>query len=106
MTDAIAYTARERNALWLVAVTGVCALNGVFVYALAFRRDAITAALANPVSFAFIAEALLMTALLAYLLRKWNVSRLSWAWFVALALVGGLAFAVPVAALWKVSHTR
>jgi len=106
MTDAIAYTARERNALWLVAGTGVCALNGAFVYALVFRRDSIAAALTNPVSVAFIAEALLMTGVLAYLLRKWNVSRLSWAWFVALALVGGLAFAIPVAALWKVSRTR
>jgi hypothetical protein len=103
--DAIAYTARERNALWLVAATGLCGLNGIFVYALVFRRDAITAALTNPVSFAFIAEALLMTGVLAYLLRKWNVSRLSWAWFVALALLGGLACAVPVAALWKASRT-
>jgi hypothetical protein len=101
MTDVIAYTARERNALWLVAVTGLCGLNGAFVYALVFRRDAISDALTNPVSFAFIAEALLMTGVFAYLLWKWNVSRLSWAGFVALALVGGLAFAVPVAALWK-----
>jgi hypothetical protein len=61
----------------------------------------IAAAMTNPVSAAFIVEALVMTGVLAYLQRKWQVSRLPWGWFVALALAGGLAFAVPIAALWK-----
>ena len=36
---------------------------------------------------------------MAYLLDRWAVSRVHWAWFVALSLAGGLAFAVPVALL-------
>jgi hypothetical protein len=49
----------------------------------------------------FVLEALVMTGILAYLLRKWAVTRLPWGWFVLLALIGSLAFALPIAILWK-----
>ena len=49
----------------------------------------------QPLALAFIAEALLLTAVLACLLGKWQVTRLSRGWFVVLALAGGLGFALP-----------
>lgn len=100
MTDASAFTPRERACLAAIAVGGLLVLNGIFCYCVIFRPELVTAAMTNPVSLAFIVEALVMTGVLAYLLRRWKVTRLTWAWFVALALIGGLAFAVPVAALW------
>jgi hypothetical protein len=49
----------------------------------------------------FVVEALLLTGVLAYLLVKWQVTKLSRGWFVLLSLVGSLAFAIPVAVLWR-----
>jgi len=36
----------------------------------------------NPISLAFLTEAFLILAALAYLLGKWGVARLSWRWFL------------------------
>ena len=61
----------------------------------------IAATLANPLAMAFVAEALLLTGVLAYLLVKWHVTRLSRGWFILLSLAGSLGFALPVAVLWR-----
>lgn len=37
---------------------------------------------------------------LAYLFRRWGVSRIPWPWFVLLSLVGSLLFALPAVLLW------
>jgi hypothetical protein len=96
----VEYSARERFWLWAVAVFGFVGVNGAFVYALLVRPDALAAAMANPIAAAFMVEALLLVGVLAYLLGRWGVSRLSWVWFVLLSLVGSLACALPVVLLW------
>jgi hypothetical protein len=101
MADTTTYTARERTVLATVAVLGCLGLNGIFLYGTFFQPSMIEAAMSNPLAMAFIVEALVLTGLLAYLLAKWNVTALPWGWFVLLALAGSLAFAVPVAALWR-----
>jgi hypothetical protein len=58
-------------------------------------------AIRNPVAAAFIVEALLLVWVFAYLLRKWGVSQLHPLWFVILSLIGSIAFALPVALLWR-----
>jgi len=95
------YTGGERFGLWVVAGLGFVGVNGAFVYGLLARPDALAAALRNPLAAAFMVEALVLVALLAYLLEKWNLSRLHWGWFVALSILGSLAFALPVALLWR-----
>jgi hypothetical protein len=97
----IHYSSRER--LWLVvlALTGLAGLNGVFVWAVLARPEALGSALANPVAAAFIIEALVLVGVLAYLMARWRVSTVHWAWFVVLALVGGIVFALPVVLLWS-----
>ncbi len=95
-----AYSPRERLALMIVGAIGLVGLNGVFIYALVARPDLLRAALANPVSLAFIVEALILMVMLAYLFAKWKVARAPGGWFVILALVGGLVFAVPAILLW------
>jgi hypothetical protein len=96
----IVYSGRERLWLSALALFTFFGINGAFVYGL-LHRDVLQAALANPLALAFILEALLLVGVLAYLLRKWDVSRVSWGWFVVLSLAGGLAFALPVALLWS-----
>lgn len=95
----ITYTARERFWLWTLAVFGRVVANGAFVYGFLFESNALAEAMANPLAAAFIVEALVLTGVFAYLLRRCGVSRLSWRWFVALSLLGSMAFALPVALL-------
>ena len=95
------YSATERATLLAIAVIGAAGLNGVFLYAIFARPALLGETLKNPVALAFVLEALVLMGLLAYLLSRWSVSRLSAGWFVALSLLGGLAFAVPVVILWR-----
>lgn len=99
MRHPVVYTRGERYWLLAVAVLGFLVVNGAFVYALLFRPEAMREAMRNPLSAAFMAEALLLVVLLAYLFRKWGVSRISSGWFIVLSLLGSLAFAIPLAAL-------
>jgi hypothetical protein len=99
--DQHAYSSRERTLLWTVAALGGLGLNGVFLYGVLVDPSIVAAAFANPLAMAFVVEALVMTGVLAYLLEKWAVTRLSWGWFVVLSLAGSLAFALPVAILWR-----
>lgn len=94
------YSRAERAALIALGVFGFVAINGTFIYSLRFQPRALDEAMANPLSAAFMVEALVLAGALAYLLRKWGVSRVSWVWFVVLSLVGSIAFALPVALLW------
>jgi len=94
----VVYSVRERFWLAILAAFTFFGLNGAFIYGL-LQRAVVKSALANPLALAFILEAFVLVGLLAYLLRKWGVSRLPWGWFVVLSLLGGLAFALPVALL-------
>ena len=101
MPSTVTYSATERFWLRALAVIGFVGVNGAFFYGLFARPGSLQAALTNPVSLAFLAEALLMVAVLAYLLGKWGLSRLSWRWFLFLSLLGSMAFALPVMLLWE-----
>lgn len=95
------YSPTERFWLVTLAIFGCVAVNGAFFYGLLAQPGSLKAALTNPISLAFLVEALLMLGALAYLLGKWGVSRLSWGWFLFLSLVGSMAFALPVVLLWR-----
>jgi hypothetical protein len=100
MKNEVHYSAKERFWLWALAISGFLILNGAFLYGLA-DRDLVFEAVTNPLALAFVVEAFILMGVLAYLLAKWNVTRLSWQWFVFLSVIGGLAFAVPIALLWR-----
>ena len=93
------YTSRERFGLMAVAIVSGIGLNGVFLYGVV-RSDVLIEAVENPIAVAFILEAFVLVALLAYLLERWEMSQLRWPWLVGLSLLGGLAFALPVLLLW------
>lgn len=101
-----AYTPRERLVLTVIALVGLFGLNGAFFWALVFDPNALRETLTNPMSAAFVVEACVMVGVLAYLLRKWGVARLGWGWFVLLAFLGGLAFALPAVLLWGPRASR
>lgn len=94
------FNSRERFLLWCLAVFSFFGLNLAFIFGVFFQQGAITSALTNPISAAFILEAFLLVATFAFLLSKWGKSRLHWGWIVCLSLLGGMAFALPVVLLW------
>ena len=71
---AIEYSRAERLWLWGLAVFGLVGVNGVFLWSLFNRPEAIREAMANPVSAVFAIEALVLVGFLAWLFRKWGVS--------------------------------
>ncbi len=97
----IEYTPGERAALIAFGAVGFLGLNTLFAYALLTRPQAVWEALENPVSLVFILEAFMLLGLFAYLFGRWGVTRWSWKAFVALSLLGSMAFAIPVVLLWK-----
>lgn len=100
MRHPIEYTPRERFWLVVLGAVGFVAINGAFLYGLLFRPDYLASTLGNPVGMAFVAEALVLVGVFAYLFERWRVSRIRWWWFVALSLIGSMAFAVPIALLY------
>ena len=93
------YTRAERFWLVVLGAVGLLGINGVFIWSMFARPEAMSEALANPLALAFIGEAMLLVVTLAWLFRKWGLTRLGWGRFVLLSLVGSLAFAIPVALL-------
>ena len=98
MGEEVQYSPRERFWLWTLAVWGFLIVNGAFVYGL-LQPGAMVEAMANPLALAFMVEALVLVGVIAYLLSKWRVSRMSWWWFVLLSLFGSMAFALPIVLL-------
>ena len=95
------YSRAERFWLVSLAVFGFVAVDGAFVYGAFFQGEALAHAMRNPIAAAFIVEALLLVLVFAYLLRRWGVSQLHPGWFVVFSLIGSMAFALPVALLWR-----
>lgn len=100
------YSPLERLALWSLALVGFLLLNAVFLWAVLWKPELISQAMTNPVSAVFLAESFLLMGFLAYLLTKWKVARLHWAWFIALSLLGSMAFALPIVLLWPRREPR
>ncbi len=100
MRHAICYTRTERFWLAALGVFGFFVVNGAFAYGLLFQPDAMTAAWTNPLAAAFMAEAMVLVGVFAYLFERWRVSRLGWGWFVFLSLLGSMAVAIPVVLLF------
>jgi len=95
------YSPREHFWLCVLAVIGFIVVNGAFICGVFFRQKGIMDALNNPIAIAFILEAFILLGILAYFLTKWQILRLHWGWFVFLSLLGSIAFALPVALLWR-----
>ncbi len=97
----VEYSPREQTVLMSLGGFGLVALNSLFVWGVFARPDALADAFTNPISLVFIAESFLLLGAFAYLMRKWGVLRLSWGWFIGLALLGSMLFALPVVLLWR-----
>lgn len=89
----------KRTFLGLAALFGLLGPNGVFVYYVLFRWNDLLAALRNPVTLAFVVEAFVVMALLAWFFTQRPLGRHGWKTFVLLSLIGGLGFGIPALVL-------
>ncbi len=85
----------ERIALLALGGFGLIGPNGGFLYFTFFRWPEVLSTLRNPVALAFIVEAFFAMGILAYYFTKVSTSK-NGMLFVALSLIGGLGFSVPV----------
>src|SRR5262245_56004885 len=81
--------------LLAIAVFGLVVPNGLFLYWLAREFSGFGAVLADKLAVAFILDAFLALAVMAYLFAKDRTLRYPWYWFVGLSIVGGLGFSIP-----------
>lgn len=85
----------ERTMLLVVAILGAVGLNGVFLYVLLARPELWQAALADPIAWVLMIEALLVTGVFGWWLARKRRQRPGGLWFIVLSLLGGLAFSLP-----------
>src|SRR5207247_7233794 len=66
------------------------------LYWLLIDYSSLSAALSDRMALAFLLDLLMSTFLLAYLFAKRPLGPVKWPWFVALSLLGTLAFSIPL----------
>ncbi|MEP6963256.1 MAG: hypothetical protein ABI995_14340 [Acidobacteriota bacterium] len=89
-------SAPQRLCLHAVALFGLLGPNGVFLYFAISRRQQFLAAMQNPITLAFLVEAFVVMGLLAVFLSWRPLGPWGWKSFLALSLIGGLGFSVPM----------
>lgn len=94
-----------RPLLWGMSVVGFFGINGVFLYYVLSQPASMVGALQNPISAAFIIEALFMTAVSAWIVWLTGAEKPGYLSFVVLSIVGSLAFSVPAFLLLHLRKT-
>lgn len=82
--------------LLAIALFGLIVPNGLFLYWLVYEYDGVMNVAQNKLALAFIMDAFLAMGLLAYYFARNPVGRFKWYWFIALSLLGGLGFSIPL----------
>jgi hypothetical protein len=87
-------TPKEARVMPVLAIVGFIIPNGVFCFYV-FDSEITKAALRNPISLVFIAEAFFLMFLFAWLLRKLNAKKPNGRAFIVMSLLGSMAFSIP-----------
>ena len=101
----LVFTSGELRVLCALAVFGLLIPNGIFIYYFLTDASLTKAALTNPISLVFITEAFFLMFLIAWLLRRMELTRPGALGFVIMSLLGSMAFSAP-ATLWLCGKNR
>ena len=82
--------------LVFLALIGLLAPGGLFLYWMLNDYTSVAAALADKMALAFFLDLLMSTFLLAYLFARKPLGPVKWPWFIAFSLLGTLAFSIPL----------
>lgn len=89
----------HRIILGIAAGIGLLGINGVFLYSVIFRPELIREAMGNVYAMVFIIEAFILLPLLCFLIAVSKLKSPNWLGFMALSLIGSLAFSLPFSIL-------
>ena len=84
--------------MWLlpVAVIGLLAPGGLFLYWLVHDYSSLAVALSDRMAIAFFLDLLMSMSVLAYLFARRPLGPVKWPWFILLSLLGTLAFGIAL----------
>lgn len=89
-------TKRQHYLLLSVALFGFIVPNGLFFYYLFAEFSSLTEVIHNHLALGFIIDAFMAMGLLSWWFARNPIGLYSWKWFVALSLLGGLGFSLPM----------
>jgi hypothetical protein len=81
--------------LIVLAVIGLLSPGGLFMLWVHHDYTTLSAALADWLAMAYFLDLVMAAFLLAYLFAKKPIGPVKWYWFIPMALLGTLAFAIP-----------
>lgn len=84
-----------RPQLLAAAIAGFLLINCPFLYFALIATEVYSAGMQNGLALIFIAEAFLLTALIAYIIARMGWKQPGWVFFVGMSLLGSLAFSIP-----------
>ena len=85
-----------RPLLLVAAIFGFLAINCPFLYFALIEKEVYSEALNNGLALVFIGEALLLMFFLAYIIARIGWKKPGWIFFIAMSLLGSLAFSIPL----------
>lgn len=85
-----------RPLLLVAAILGFVVFNLPYLYFAFLQPEVQSAALANGVALVFMGEALFLLLLFALLMGLLGLKRPGWLFFVAMSILGSMAFSVPL----------
>jgi len=80
----------------LAAIFGFAVVNGAFLYYSLIDRATFDAGMSNGLALVFMGEAFLLMFFFAFLIAKLGLKRPGWVFFIAMSLIGSMAFSVPL----------
>lgn len=89
-------TRTERTVLLVVAILAFLGPNGMYLYFTVTQPELNQEALSNPISLAFMIEAMMLLGLFLWYVFRTTRSWLSVMLYLVLAFLGSLAFSLPL----------
>ncbi|NUM79450.1 hypothetical protein HUU42_01490 [bacterium] len=88
-------TGIQKTILLAISLFGLLVPNGIFLYYVVVEFRSLSEVVNNSLAVAFMIDALMATALIAWWYFQNPLGRYSWKVFVGLSLLGGLGFSLP-----------
>lgn len=80
----------------VAAIVGFALVNGAFLYYAFIDHETYEAAMSNGLALVFMGEAFLLMFFFAFLIARLGLKRPGWVFFIAMSLIGSMAFSIPL----------
>lgn len=84
-----------RKTFLSLSILGLVFINIPFLYIAGFKHEVYQEAMSNGLALVFMAEALFLMFLAAFLISRLGYKKPGWKSFIVLSILGSLAFSVP-----------